>query len=168
VATILSAAEAATVLRCDDDDHNMIDLLPQVDTFIRLATGRDWTGDSPVHPAAKAAARMLLVLWYENPGMFASGTASLNFGLLNVLIQLEALKGRYFTFQGGYGAGAVSLLGAKIGDTVESLIGKIGLSGDQSSLFESVITVDDQIQQLSSIDLSACWVQVYLVPVGEL
>ena len=111
---------------------------------------------------------MLLVLWYENPGMFASGTSSLNFGLLNVLTQLEALKGRYFNFQGGYGSGAVSLPGTKLGDTVESLIGKIGISGDQSSLFESVITVEDEIQQLSGSDLSACWFQVYLVPVGDL
>ena len=80
-------------------------LLPQIDGFIRNATGRDWSQDSPIHPAAKAAARMLLVKWHEDPGMSATGMASLGFGLTSALLQLEALAMRYFRFQGLSGVG---------------------------------------------------------------
>jgi len=88
--TILSQAEAATVLRCEQDDSNMIDLLPLVDGYIRQATGRDWSQDTWVRPEAKAAARMLLVRWHEDPGGMAAGGA-LGYGLAAVLTQLEAL-----------------------------------------------------------------------------
>ena len=88
--TILSQAEAATVLRCEQDDPNMIDLLPLVDGYIRQATGRDWSQDTWVRPEAKAAARMLLVRWHEDPGGMASGSA-LGYGLAAILTQLEAL-----------------------------------------------------------------------------
>jgi hypothetical protein len=89
VATILTAAEASNVLRCADNDPNMLDLLPQVDVYIQTATGRDWAVDTPIYPAAKAAARMLLVRWHEDPGGMAAGL-SLGFGLNAILTQLEA------------------------------------------------------------------------------
>jgi hypothetical protein len=87
---ILTAAEAATVLRCAETDQNMLALLPQVDAYLEMATGRDWTADAAVRPAAKAAARMLLVRWHEDPGGMAAGVAS-GFGLAAALAQLEAL-----------------------------------------------------------------------------
>lgn len=90
MANILLAAEAATVLRTESTDQNMLDLLPQVDAYIANATGRKWEEDNPIRPEAKAAARMLLVMWHENPAMLGSGSA-LNFGLTAVLVQLEAI-----------------------------------------------------------------------------
>jgi hypothetical protein len=87
---ILTATEAANVLRCADDDPAMLDLLPQVDAYIKTATGRDWTVDNPVRPEAKSAARMLLVRWHEDPGGMAAGSA-LGWGLTSVLLQLEVL-----------------------------------------------------------------------------
>jgi len=91
VANVLTAAEAATVLRTLTTDQNMLDLLPLVDSYIKLATGRDWAADSPIRPEAKSAARILLVQWYENPGMLAQGMSVLSAGLTSCLTQLEAL-----------------------------------------------------------------------------
>lgn len=88
---ILTTSEAANVLRCETDDAQMLDLLPQVDAYIELATGRDWAADASIRPEAKAAARMLLTLWHENPAMISSGMSGLSWGLSAVLSQLEAL-----------------------------------------------------------------------------
>jgi len=88
--TILTSDEAAAVLRCGNDDPSMLGLLPLVDDYIKDATGRDWTQDNPVYPKAKAAARILLTQWYENPGMLSNGMTSLPAGLAAVLTQLEA------------------------------------------------------------------------------
>ena len=90
MANILLAAEAATVLRTEVTDQNMLDLLPQVDAYIANATGRNWESDETIRPEAKSAARMLLVMWHENPAMIGS-TNVLHFGLTAVLVQLEAL-----------------------------------------------------------------------------
>lgn len=87
---ILTAAEAGIVLRCEITDENMLMLLPQVDAYIENATGRDWTLDATIDPVAKAAARMLLVRWHEDPGVMAAGSA-LGFGLAAALVQLEAI-----------------------------------------------------------------------------
>lgn len=164
MANILTAYEAAKTLRCATDDPAMLDLLPQVDAYIKRATGHDWAADANIAPEAKSAARMLLVLWYENPGMTASGVATLNHGLTAALVQLEALALRYRNFEGGAGAGYISLPGVKKGDTVQSLVGIIGASGDQSSLFETVISVDDYIRQLSSTDLTNKSFRAYIIP----
>jgi hypothetical protein len=66
MANILTATEAANVLRCDEDDPLMLDLLPAIDAHIRRATGHNWAADNPVLDDAKAAARMLLVMWHED------------------------------------------------------------------------------------------------------
>jgi hypothetical protein len=90
MANILTATEAANILRCAETDPAMLDLLPQVDAYIQNATGRDWTSDDPVRPEAKSAARMLIVRWHEDPGGMAAVQA-LGFGLTAALVQLEAL-----------------------------------------------------------------------------
>ncbi len=90
MANILTPSEAANVLRTEVTDALLLDLLPQVDAYIREATGRDWAADTPIHPEAKSAARMLLVMWYENPAMLGSGISSLSHGLSAALTQLEA------------------------------------------------------------------------------
>jgi len=168
VANILTTAEAASVLRCSPDNPEMLYLLPQVDAYIRQATGRDWTADAVIAPEAKNAARMLLVLWFENPGMVASGIATLNHGLTAVLTQLEALALHYHTFEGLPGIGYIPVVGVRKGDIVSSLIGVIGLSGDQSSKFEGVISLDGHIKQISPDNLTANWFRAKIVRPGEL
>jgi hypothetical protein len=164
---ILTDAEAAQVLRCETTDPLMLSMLATVDNFIRDATGHDWTTDSPINEVAKGAARMLLVQWHENPGM-QGNVLELSFGLLAVLTQLEALALRYKTFQGRNGAGSICVPGAQLGDTVQTLIGVIGATGSQAAAFEAVITVAEQIQQVSTSDLSAKFFRAYLVPVGSI
>ena len=160
---ILTASEAAVVLRCEATDADMLALLPLVDSYIRNATGHDWAADSSIRAEAKSAARMLLVLWHENPGMINS-SSGLGFGLSAALVQLEAIALRYREFAGIDGAGSIYLPGVEAGDTVATLTGLIGVSGDQSTAFETIISVDDQIQQLSTSDLSEKYYRAYLIP----
>lgn len=163
MANILTVIEAANVLRCETDDPLMQDTLPQVDAYLETASGRDWTGDSTIHPLAKSAARMLLVRWHEDPGGMAAGEA-LGFGLQAALAQLRAEALRYRTFMGVSGPGYVPLPGVKIGDTVGSVTGRVGASGSQAAAFETVITVDDYLHQVSGADLSEKWYTAYIVP----
>lgn len=155
MATILTAAEAANVLRCAIDDPLMLQLLPQVDVYIQEATGRDWSADDPILAQAKSAAMMLLTMWHENPAMIG-GDNVLHFGLSAVLTQLEAaaLKYRATAFDGLDGGGYIYLAGAKTGDQIVALVGITGVSGDQRANFESVLAQDHYIQQTSGADLS--------------
>jgi hypothetical protein len=164
---ILTTTEASNVLRCSIDDSNMLALLPMVDGFIVQATGHDWAVDNPIREEAKSAARMLLVRWHEDPGGMAAGSA-LGFGLSACLVQLEALALCYQEFFGRDGTGACVLSRATKGDTVSSLVGMIGATGDQSDDFEEVITVSREIQQISSADLSENVYRALLIPPGAL
>lgn len=92
--SILTVTEAANILRCDEASQHMLDLLPQADSFIEQATGRRWQDEDPVRAEAKSAARMLLVMWFENPGMMGNGANTLSYGLTSALSQLEALAFR--------------------------------------------------------------------------
>ncbi len=96
MANILSASEAAHVLRCAEDDPAMLDVLPLVDAYINDATGWDWTVDYPesAEPQAKAAARILLVQWHEDPGRMNGGGA-LGLGFNACITQLKALALEY-------------------------------------------------------------------------
>jgi hypothetical protein len=153
---ILTAAEAAAVLRMAEDDADMLALLPLVDRYIINATGYDWRQNSPIREDAKSAARMLLVMWHENPAVIGT-VGVLEFGLNAALMQLEAIALRYrrYKFYGRNGAGAIALTGAAVGDIVESLIGIYIASGDASSSFEATVSVDGCLQQTSGSDLSA-------------
>ena len=158
MANILTAAEAANFVRTDTSDAVMLMLLPQVDAFIKKATGHDWAADSTIHGIAKAAAGMLLVTWYDIPSQSGSQItdAPLAYGLNNLLSQLEAeaLKYRKYQFYGLSNAGGIAIAGALVGDDVISLVGVYGVSGDQSSKFESEISVRGALQQTNSGDLS--------------
>lgn len=156
MANILTTAEAANFVRTDISDAVMLMLLPQVDEFIRRATGRDWTADGTISSIAKAAAGMLLVQWYDNPGQMGP-ELPMSFGLINTLSQLEAeaLKYRKYQFYGLSAAGRIALEGAKVGDDVLSLVGVYGVSGSQVSKFETEISVRGALRQTSSENLSA-------------
>jgi hypothetical protein len=152
---ILTAQQAANALRTTTTDARMLDLLPQVDAFVKRATGRDWAADATMNSIAVSAATMLLVMWYENPGMIGM-EGVMPFGLTAALGQLEAeaLKYRKHVFDGLNGAGAVSLPSVRRGDDVISLVGIYGVSGSQTANFESEISEDGQLQQTSTDDLS--------------
>lgn len=154
--TILSGPEAANVLRCAEDDALMLQLLPQIDAYIERATGHDFSDDTEISNRAKSAAMMLLVMWHENPAQMG-GEDPLHFGLSAALTQLEAdaLKYRQYQFDGLDSSGYIYLAGAKTGDQIVSLLGITGVSGDQSSNFESVLAQDSYLQQTSGSDLSA-------------
>jgi hypothetical protein len=165
---ILTAAEAAVVLRCEEDDPDMLQLLPQIDAHIKNATGRDWAAETPIRQEAKSAARILLVQWYENPAMLGQGMASLSAGLTSCLLKLEAIALSYRTFEGRTGQGSIDLPGAEVWDKVCSVTGLVGMTGDQSSSFEAMISVEGQIQQTSTSDLSGKLFRVQLISPEEL
>jgi hypothetical protein len=161
---ILTAAEGAAVLRVASNDADMLALLPLVDAYIKSATGRNWAAETAIRAEAKAAARMLLVQWYENPSGQAAGIVSLEHGLNAALLQLEAiaLQIREIVFTGSNGAGACSCPGTVVGDQVQALVAITGGTGSATTSFASVITVADEIQQISASDLSAVSYLVYL------
>ncbi len=87
MANILTAAEAALILRCDVADPLMLALLPSVDAYIKNGTGRDWAKDSTIDATAKAAALLYIDCLHE--GGWPSEGLRLAFDSL--LVQLEAL-----------------------------------------------------------------------------
>jgi len=91
VANILTAEEAARVVAVDPADEKLADVLPQIDAYIKQATGRDWTQDTAIRPEAKAAARLQLALVYDLMAMQPSQIASLRAGLVSSLAQLETI-----------------------------------------------------------------------------
>lgn len=167
MANILSASEAATVLRCEVTDADMLALLPLVDDYIKHATGHDWKSDTSVDPRAKAAARMLLTLWHENPGMIGSEGA-LSFGLRAALAQLEATAGQYHEFYGLTSAGGISIPEVLYGDRVVSVEGIAGVSGDQSASFETTISCDGYLAQINTSDLSVNVYRARILRIEEL
>jgi hypothetical protein len=147
---ILTATEAAQFVRTETTDAVMLALLPMVDEYLYNATGHEWNNDSTINPTAKLAAGMLLVSWYDNPsqiGMPVSGAPL-------VQLEAEALKYRKHLFTGLNGAGAIYLHGAREGDAVIKLVGVYGVTGTQTTKFESTISEENQIQQISASDLS--------------
>lgn len=152
---ILTAAEAASAIRTDAADTDLLALLPLVDKFVERATGRDWTQDGTINAIAKAAARMLIVQWYDNPAQVGQDQV-LAFGLTNVLSQLEAEAYRYrkYEFEGLNGGGSIFVPGVREGDEVLKLVGTYGATGSQTSKFESAISEENFIVQTSTDDLS--------------
>jgi len=166
---ILSTAEAAAFLKCDQDDPIMLLLLPEIDEYIKIGTGHNYAADLTVPPAAKSAARNLLVQWHEDPGMLTGSQATVLSGNLQACMsQLRAMAHYYFTFEGLSGAGMIPIRGVSEGDSVISLVGKVGISGDQRSKFESVISWDGYLVQTSNQDLEEMWFTAYLIPPGEM
>lgn len=149
---ILTAAQASNFIRTDTADAVMLQLLPLVDQYLLSATGHDWAADSTIHPSAIAAAGMLIVYWYDNPGAFGQVPTTVR-GML-VQLEAEALKYRKGIFSGAPNAGAVSLKNARRGDKVVQLVGVYGVTDNQSAKFESAISVNGQIQQTDGSDLS--------------
>jgi len=155
---VLTAAQAANFLRTETTDAVMLQFLPLVDQYLLSATGHNWAADATKHATAITAAGMLLIHWYDNPTLVGQAPSAVT----NLLVQLEAeaLKYRKTRFDGSSGSGAISITGASKGDEVISLVGVYGVTGDQSSKFESSVSVDGQLQQTDAGDLSG---NVYVV-----
>lgn len=164
-ASILTAAEGAYFVRTYASDPILLQLMPLVDKHIERATGRDWTQDSTKSDLAKAAAGSILIAWYDNPGMVGQAPD----GALGALTQLEAEAAKYrkYTFRGLNGAGYISLPEARIGDVVNKLQGYAGVSGDQSSHFESTVSAWCSLRQTDNSDLSANYYVVILKSPAE-
>ncbi len=167
---ILTAAEGAYFVRTDASDAVMLMLLPQVDAFIKRATGRDWTADNPINDIAKGAAGMLLVQWYDNPAQ-AGIEGLMPFGVSSALAQLEAeaLKYRKFEFRGLSTSGRIAVPCANFGDDVISLTGVYGVSGDQRASFESEISIAGSLLQSNTANLySNLYVVILKSPVDDI
>jgi len=163
-ANILTVAEAAIYLHCEIDDANMLLLLPAVDAKIYRGTGRKWEGDSVICQEAKNAAYALLTCLHEG-GWPSDGLRDYYLGCTT---QLEAMALYYYTFEGIDGAGYIHVHHIHEGDTVVSVTGRVGATGDQSAKFESVITEDHLLQQISNENLENKWFTAYIVPPQEI
>lgn len=91
MANILTAEEAARVVVTDPTDERLLDVLPQVDSYVNGASGHDWAKDSPINPEAKAAARLQLALTYDLMSMNQCQIDALQRALISSLSRLEAM-----------------------------------------------------------------------------
>jgi len=165
LANILTAAEAAAVLRTVDTDPAMLQLLPLVDSYIQGATGHDWASDTVMSNGAKAAARILITLWFEDPGMVGAHITTLSGGLQSVLSQLEAVA-VVRTFRGIGGTGYCFLPGAEVGEVVAGVVGTYPVVADAHAMFEPVISWPDLILQLAPTNEALHYFRVRLQAPG--
>ncbi len=86
---ILTTQEAADMLGLDDPANypKLNVILPAVDDFIKNATGKDWAADTVIDPVSKIAATVLLVRWFEDPGMIGKAD---DLGIIGLIKQLAA------------------------------------------------------------------------------
>ena len=87
---ILTPKEAFDILRLDGDaslypQFNII--LPAIDDYLKSATGKDWANETEVDPIAKMVASVLLVRWFEDPGMVGKVSDA---GVISLISQLHA------------------------------------------------------------------------------
>lgn len=76
---------------------------------------------------------------------------------------LSAGAMRFYAMTGRNGAGACTLTGAKVGDTVVGVADLAGGSVSAAASFEGTVSVQDQLQQSSASNLSATKFHVLLV-----
>jgi len=68
---ILTPQEVEDILKLESlEDYPELNIwLPGVDDVIKTATGKDWGADAVKDPTAKMLACVLVIRWFENPGM---------------------------------------------------------------------------------------------------
>jgi hypothetical protein len=136
----------------------------------------------PDDDADKGKARGVAVLHpgIQPFGRYISGTAADNADIVVELLDLEstltaALPGnKTVTFRGAAAAGACTATGAAVGDRVigpfkladhsDSLVTTLVTTAVEDAVFEKIVTVADQIQQVSESDLSDNRYFCYLAP----
>lgn len=60
-------------------------ILPAIDDYLKTATGKDWGVDNVIDPTAKIVASVLLVRWFEDPGMIGKINDASLIGLVGQL-----------------------------------------------------------------------------------
>jgi hypothetical protein len=107
----------------------------------------------PSHvPAASATVQGKVELATDAEALAGSDTvrAVTPHGLAGAILKIDSIS-----FVGKNGAGACTATGLKVSDVILSVTGVAAAdAGDKASLFEAVVTVNDQIQQASATDLS--------------
>lgn len=88
---IITNQEAVDMLRLSNpDEYPQLNIvLPFVDDYIKSATGRDWSTDSPIDPTAKMLAASLLVRWFDDPGQMGIISDN-NIGVVSLIGQLHS------------------------------------------------------------------------------
>lgn len=94
---LLTKEEAAGFLKLDNlEDYPTLDIiLPAIDDVLKTATGKDWganitNADGQViekDPTAKMVASVLLVRWFDDPGMIGQINDS---NIIGFVAQLKA------------------------------------------------------------------------------
>jgi hypothetical protein len=88
---ILTQQEAVDILKLSTASEypELNILLSAVDEYIKSATGKDWGVDTTIDPIAKMAACVLLVRWFEDPGMMGK-VDNTDKGFIGLISQLHA------------------------------------------------------------------------------
>ena len=90
MSNILTQQEAFDILRLDGDASlypQLNIILPAIDDYIKTGTGKDWSQDLEIDPTAKIIANVLLVRWFEDPGMIGKVSDE---GIISLVSQLHA------------------------------------------------------------------------------
>jgi len=90
MSNILTQKEAFDILRLDGDAslYPQLDIiLPAIDEYLETATGKDWAKDDTKDPLAKMVASVLLVRWFDDPGMIGKVEDK---GIISLVSQLHA------------------------------------------------------------------------------
>lgn len=90
MSNILTQKEAFDILRLDGDAsfYPQLDIiLPAIDNYLETATGKDWAKDETIEPLAKIVASVLLVRWFDDPGMTGKVEDK---GIISLVSQLHA------------------------------------------------------------------------------
>lgn len=152
--TGLVAAEAATATTA-----GAVELATSAESITGTDTGRAVTPKgladtlASVVPAASATAQGKVELATDAEALAGADTARAvtPHALAGAILKIELIA-----FAGRAGAGACTATGLKVSDILLSVTGiAAGTVGDQSAKFESVVTVNDQIQQSDAGNLSA-------------
>ena len=92
---ILTAQEAAEVLDYESVEDMpgkvMSIFVPAIDSFLEVATGKNWGEDEEIAPLAKVTASVLLVRWFADPGQVGKVSDR---SLVILINQLKALGGK--------------------------------------------------------------------------
>lgn len=110
----------------------------------------------PANPLLRAAKAddILVSLHLRRLGIVGDGLPGNTSALLLDGKVVGSARNRIVVCQAGSnGAGAVTLAGAVVGDTVENVTQLTTTPGDLTSSFEAVISVAGQIQQTAATDL---------------
>lgn len=135
------------------EEATLIELASSAETITGTDTTKGVTPAGLQAKVASATAKGIVELATNAEAIAGSDSerAITPAGLAAVTALLDVIS-----FSGKNGAGACTMTGVKVGDVVLSVTGIAAADvGDKASLFESTITVADQIQQSSTDDLSA-------------